>query len=95
MIPLWNVLKPPYDYMIALKYEILNLLPVNHMNEGEDYDMNIRTCAPYEWRWWWDYDSQKYIYVTCALYEKDDETMIYLHEYMFYVHHIKFNPTAP
>ena len=36
-----------------------------------------------------------YIYVTCALYEKYDETMIHLHEYMFYVCHIKFNPMAP
>jgi hypothetical protein len=34
--------------MIALKYEILNMIPVNHMNEWEDYDMNIRTCEPYE-----------------------------------------------
>jgi hypothetical protein len=36
-----------------------------------------------------------YIYVTCALYEQDDEIMIHLHECMFYMHHIKFNPTAP
>jgi hypothetical protein len=36
-----------------------------------------------------------YIYITCALYEQDDETMIHLHECMFYMHHIKFNPTAP
>jgi hypothetical protein len=26
---------------------------------------------------------------------EDDETMIHLHECMFYVHHIKFYPTAP
>jgi len=36
----------------------------------------------------------KYVYATCASYEQD-ETMIHLHECMFYVHHIKFNPTAP
>jgi len=40
MIFLWNIIEPPYDYMIAPKYEILNMLPVNHMNEWEDYGMN-------------------------------------------------------
>jgi hypothetical protein len=29
------------------------------------------------------------------LHEQVDEAMIHLHECMFYMHHIKFNPTAP
>jgi hypothetical protein len=35
------------------------------------------------------------LYVTYALHEQVDEAMIHLHECMFYMHHIKFNPTAP
>jgi len=71
-----------------LFHEIVNMLPMNHTNEWEDHGMNdddeIMILKIYI-----------YIYITCALYEQDDETMIHLHECMFYMHHIKFNPTAP
>lgn len=63
--------------MIALKYEILNMLHVNHMNEWEDYYMNIHTCAPYEWRWW-DYDSQNMYMLHVHDVNEDDETIIHL-----------------
>jgi hypothetical protein len=56
-----------------------------------------------DWEFMWLYmlaklqSSQVWIMNMLYVYHmnEDDETMIHLHECMFYVHHIKFYPTAP
>jgi len=93
---IWNI---EYVIWMSEKIMIRIFVHVHHMNEDDDEIIILKICICYMCTIWMKMMIRlwfsKYVYVTCALYEQDDETMIHLHECMFYVHHIKFNPTAP
>lgn len=78
----WNieyVTCEPHEWMRSLWYEYSYMCTIwKKMMMRLWFSKYVYVaCAQYEWGWWWDYDSQNiYIYVTCALHEQDDETML-------------------